>query len=557
MCGILFVTNPKDDSFRERLSTLKPRGPDETNIVVGENYIMGHTRNCITNPMNGKQPIQNENWVLVHNGEIYNAPSLEYSYHSDSDWSDGDLSDNGMRDKTPDYSKKAQNGQSDSNYILTLLKEHGPLETPKHLDGIFAYVAYNVETGEYVAARDPIGVIPMYMAKEDGSVWFSSELKALKGCKNVEIVPPGHVVTADAVERYTTPYATKPERHVDCETEYNGIAWNTLKQSVKKRLHLDVPYGVLLSGGLDSSAIASYIKLIRENEQVKTAWDGTIHTFSIGLEGSPDLRKARRMSIDVESYHHEYIFTVEEGLEALRHVIYAIETYDVTTIRASVPMYLLGKYIRKCGVKVVFSGEGADELFGGYLYNKFCPSAEEMHAECIKKMNRLHYHDCLRANKSMACHGIETRVPFLDKDFVDLIMNKFDPVDKLSHTHPEGKKKTKWYLRSLLRYDNEIPKKILNREKEQFSDGVGNKWIHALKQHAEETVKCFDKAKELYPYQTPQTKEAFLYREIFTELFGKDVDRTVFYTDETCACSSESALKWNDSFVRDPSAKYV
>lgn len=517
MCGILFVLNPEDNSFNKRLKTLIPRGPDEYSIIAGDNYIAGHTRNCITNPMGGKQPIESGKWIVVHNGEIYNA------------------------------SEDSKQKQSDSYHIIDVMNEFDPIKAPSRLDGIFAYVAYNMETGEYYAARDPVGVIPLYMAKDGDTIWFSSELKALKGL-DAEICMPGQIVTKNGAIKYTTPYV----KDVPSGNFVSGTIERLMDNSCSKRLHLDVPWGVLLSGGLDSSIIGSIIY----NQHLDTIkWNGNIHTFSIGLEGSPDLEKAREMAMQMDSVHHEYVFTIQEGLEVLRSVIYAIETYDVTTIRASVPMYILGKYIRKCGVKVVFSGEGSDELFAGYLYFKHCPNRGEMHAECVDKMERLHYHDCLRANKSMACHGVETRVPFLDKDLVHYTMNVLDPVYKMSGTHPNGDKPTKWLLRE--EFKDYLSEDLIKRRKEQFSDGVGTEWIDALKAHAEKTVYTFHKAAEIYPFQTPKTKEAFLYREIFTELFGKEGEKTVFYSDDTCACSTERGLTWSDTFKKDPSAKHL
>jgi len=512
MCGILFVLNSTDASFDERLQTLIPRGPDEYRIVAGDKYIAGHTRNCITNPMGGKQPIESGPWVIVHNGEIYNASDMK---------------------------------QSDSYHILKTIQDHGPVETPNRLDGIFAYVAYNMETGDYYAARDPVGVIPLYTAQENDTVWFSSELKALKGL-NAKIVQPGHLVTKNGSTPYAPLYVTEPPSASYVSGDLEALMFD----SIDKRLSLDVPWGVLLSGGLDSSIIGSMIYNHENWANVK--WNGCMHTFSIGLKGSPDLAKAKAMATELDSHHHEYVFTVQEGLEVLRSVIYAIESYDVTTIRASIPMYLLGKYIRKCGIKVIFSGEGSDELFGGYLYCKHCPTRGEMHAECVDKMNRLHYHDCLRANKTMACHGIETRVPFLDKHLVNYAMNVMDPVNKLSGTHPDGEKPTKWLLRE--EFGHYLTKDLAQRKKEQFSDGVGSDWIQALKDHAEKTVHNFGKADETYPFQTPQTKEAFLYREIFTELFGTTAASTVFYSDDSCACSTARGLAWSDTFKKDPSA---
>jgi asparagine synthase (glutamine-hydrolysing) len=514
MCGILFVLNPKSDvTFNDRLEELVPRGPDETNYVISDDFIAGHTRNCITSPMKGKQPIEDNRWVIVHNGEIYNRSDLN---------------------------------KSDSFVILDMLKKHGPIDAPKYLDGIFGYVAYDTITKQMYAARDPVGVIPLYLGLElDETKWVSNEIKALYGLNDVKVIPPGHVYANGEMIRYTTPYPEEPPSTVYIPCQIRDLVF----ASVEKRLYLDVPWGMLLSGGVDSSIIATVIK---ECDLSNAKWK-TFHTFSIGLEDSPDLEKARKMADEMDSVHHEYVFTVEEGLRALRDVIYAIESYDVTTIRASVPMYLLGQYIRKCGVKVVFSGEGSDELFAGYLYNKWCPDRGEMHKECVTKMERLHYHDCMRANKTMACHGIECRVPFLDKDLVQFAMHEMDPRYKLSGTHPDGPRDTKWILRD--EFKHYLPEELLYRKKEQFSDGVGSKWIDALKAHAESVVYDFDKAVNMYPYQTPQTKEAFLYRSIFYELFGKIPEKTVLYSNDSCACSSERGMQWNSDFKKDPSAK--
>lgn len=511
MCGILFcIKPPSTTNFDERLSTLSNRGPDETKIACGDGFIAGHTRLCITKPMKGKQPIVDNEWVIVHNGEIYNG---------------------------------VHNKQSDSYHILEAIRTYGPNEAPCFLDGIFAYVAFNVSTKEFYAARDPVGVIPMYMAYDGDAIWFSSELKALNGLQ-AQVVFPGCIVTQVGMNKYANPYMEDGGKFTPCRTHLREL----LTDSVQKRMHLDVPWGLLLSGGLDSSIIAS---IVAKASFRHVQWVN-LHTFSIGLEDSPDLPWARKMASEIGSWHHEYTFTVEEGLDALRDTIYSVESYDVTTVRASVPMYLIGKHAKKCGVKVLFSGEGADELFAGYLYNKSCPGPTAMAAECITKMERLHYHDCARANKTLARHGIECRVPFLDKDVVHFAMNILSPEAKLSKTHPEGEKRTKWFLRD--EFKGHMNEKLRTRTKEQFSDGVGNGWIKALKEHAEQTVHTFDQAAELYPYQTPQTKEAFLYRSIFRDLFGEEGEKTVFYTDQTTACSSESATTWSDTFVNDPSA---
>ena len=514
MCGILFVIHPSShikSTFGSRLDTLKPRGPDEYNIVMGDNFVMGHTRNCITNPMRGKQPIEDEEYVIVHNGEIYNGMDHE---------------------------------ESDSYHILRAIREHGPLEAPKHLDGVFAYVAYNRTTQTFYAARDPIGVVPMYVAHQDNAIWVSNELKALHG------LSPTYIQPGTLLSNGTVPVVTYvPEYTIGTICPQAGDLRALLIQACQKRMKLDVPWGMLLSGGLDSSIVAT---LISRGDMSHVRWK-SLHTFSIGLHGSPDLKWAREVAQSIGAYHHEYIFTVEEGIALLTDVIHALETYDVTTIRAGIPMYILGKYVRKVGVKVLFSGEGADELFAGYMYNRWCPNEQEMAEECKTKMDRLHMYDCLRANKALACHGIETRVPFLDKDVVHYAMNVLPPKYKLSETHPDGKKQTKWYLRD--EFKTYLRENLRTREKEQFSDGVGDQWIEGLKTHAEQAVHNFNHAETMYPHQTPKTKEAMLYRDIFTKLFGKDQDKSVFYTDETVACSSERGARWNVALRRDPSGK--
>lgn len=505
MCGILFVLNPpKQLQFAKRLDLLKRRGPDEYNIQIGDKYIIGHTRLCITNPMHGQQPMESDDWIVVHNGEIYN--------------------------------------ELDSTYIMHSLKKNGPHKTPILLDGIFAYCAYNTRTGEMYAARDSVGVIPLYWALDGDTIWVASEMKALYGLRP-QIVPPGYILNQHGnLECFKVEYP----QQLPTSKHTRGYMLSLLRASVKKRMNLDVPWGVLLSGGLDSSIIAT---LIDDNmDDCDVSWRG-MHTFSCGLKDSPDLQYARELAMYFPgNKHHEFIFTEQQGIDALREVIYAIESYDVTTVRASVPMYLLGQYVAKCGVKVLFSGEGADELFGGYLYNRWCPSPEEMHAECITKMERLHLHDCLRANKSLACHGIECRVPFLDKNVVNYAMRVLDPSEKI--TIP-----TKRLLRK--EFELYLPKNVIERQKEQFSDGVGNKWIDALKIHAKNIYPDISNAAKQYPFQTPKTQEAYLYRCIFNELFGEKAEETVFYSDDTCACSSERGRTWNKEFSNDPSAKQI
>jgi len=529
MCGILFALNNNDaTNFLERLKTLIPRGPDEMSSILHDNFMAGHTRNCIVNPLNGKQPIEDDTWVILHNGEIYNTNNLQVNDHHENVWE----------------------GTSDSYRILELLNKINPLDVPKRLDGVFAYCAYNKKSKTLYVARDPIGVIPLYMVRRDDQLWISSELKSILDIGKPEIVLPGHVYSFVGADNTRTKYTKDYPTTIPTQRFRPKEMYNIMEEAVSKRVYSDVPWAVLLSGGLDSSVVCS---LAIENEKLSKAYP-TIHTFSIGLQGSPDLKRAREVAAYWNTCHHEVTFTVQEGFEALHDVIYAIESYDVTTIRASTPMYLLGKAMKKFGIKMVLSGEGSDELLGGYLYNHKCPNEYEMHKECVLKMERLHYHDCLRANKSLACHGIECRVPFLDRKMVHHCMFKMSPIDKLSETHPDAANMEKWTLREDFMFMMKDLPQVIARQKEQFSDGVGNKWIDFLKQQASKkyTDEYFKKKKELYTYQTPQTKEALLYREIFNKFF-KNCEETVFYTDETAACSSENAIKWYD-FHKDPSA---
>ncbi|MAT63256.1 MAG: asparagine synthase B [Dehalococcoidia bacterium] len=532
MCGILFALNTKRDDFGKRLATLKPRGPDEHNLVIGKDFISGHTRNCIVNPLSGSQPIVDDEWVVLHNGEIYNGVNITRDEHNEN---------------------VIESTESDSYFILDLLRRKNPINVPSFLDGVFAYCAYNKTKKILYVARDPVGVIPLYMVRNGDECWVSNELKAILDIGEPEVCHPGHIYSIHSdnsftMSRYVKQYPSKPPT-VNYES---SKIYEILEQAVNKRVYSDVPWGVLLSGGLDSSIVCA---LAIENEYLSKAYE-KIHTFSIGLKGSEDVKRATEFAKFWNTVHHNVEFTPEEGFAAIEDVIYAIESYDVTTVRASVPMYLLGKAMKKYGIKMVLSGEGSDELFGGYLYNHKCPSAEEMHHESIVKMDRLHYHDCLRANKSLACHGIECRVPFLDKKVINYAMFELAAKDKLSHTHPEGKKMEKWVLRedfSLLLNNNQS---ILHRQKEQFSDGVGSEWITHIKEKVEQKYSndYFKRMQAKYVYQTPQTKEALLYREIFNKFFS-NCEKTVFYTDNTTACSSESAMKWDKSFVKDPSAQ--
>ena len=496
MCGILFAETEDADLFIKSLQTLEPRGPDECKTHQGEMYMMGHTRLAIVNPHTATQPLKRGPWRLVFNGEIY------------MDHEEG----------------------SDGEIILDMVQEHGPLKAPEYLDGIFAYVLYNVETQNYYATRDPIGVIPLYMGVCDHGCWIASELKALEFCEKVAVVPPGYTITRTESVKYKPDFPALP-------TGEYGLLRDILIGSVQRRIPKDVPWGILLSGGLDSSIICGILSKMERPKAYPT-----IHSFTIGLEGSPDIENARKQAELCGTVHHEFTYTVEEAHQLLMDTIYAIETYDVTTVRASVPQYILGSIIKKYGIKVILSGEGADELFAGYLYNRYCPSREEMQNECIRKMDNLHYYDCCRTNKTMASNGIECRVPFLDKTFVRYVMN-IDPKYKMSKNKIE-----KHILREA--FKDVLHPDIYNRQKAQFSDAVGSRWINSLKEYADKQVLT----NRLYEYQAPETKEAALYRDIFHDCFGMDKANCCKYHHDTVACSSSSAHKWG-KFESDPSAK--
>ncbi len=497
MCGILFAETDDSDLFIKALQTLEPRGPDECKTHDGSGYMMGHTRLAIVNPHTATQPLVRGPWRLIFNGEIYN--------HGDLKASDGEV-------------------------ILDMVEKHGPVKAPEYLDGIFGYVLYNIDTDEYYATRDPIGVIPVYMGIFEHGCWVASELKALEFCENVAIVPPGYVITRTEVNKYRLNYPSLP-------TGEHGLIHDILVGAVERRIPRKVPWGVLLSGGLDSSIICGILSSIDRPKGYPA-----IHSFTIGLAGSPDIQMARKQAKLCNTIHHEFIYTVEQAHELLMDTIYAIETYDVTTVRASVPQYILGSIIKKFGIKVILSGEGADELFAGYLYNKYCPSREEMQKECIRKIEDLHFYDCCRTNKTMAANGIECRVPFLDKTFVRYVMN-IDPKYKMS-----GDKIEKHILREA--FKDVLHPDIYQREKAQFSDAVGSKWIDSLQEYAEKQVST----NRMYTHQPPMTKEAALYRDIFHSCFDLEKATCCKYHHDTIACSSSSAHKWGE-FESDPSAK--
>jgi asparagine synthase (glutamine-hydrolysing) len=559
MCGILAVLNsPEDpDELRARVVTLaklvRHRGPDWSGVHLQLNVenngrqfvnVLAHERLGIVDPEGGAQPLLNEtgNVGLSINGEIYNHEELEKS----------------LKDQHRFATR------SDCEVIVHLYEERGA-DFVDDLDGVFAFVMADETTGEVVAARDPIGVVPMFWGwGRDGSVWFASEMKALCGvCPRFEQFPPGHVYAGGKLYRYYDP-AWRETDEVPTGTPTAEEIREALDAAVVKRLMSDVPFGVLLSGGLDSSLVSSIVtrhadKRVEDKMQ-SPAWWPRIHSFCIGLEGAPDLENARKVAEFLGTAHHEYHYTVQEGLDALSDVIYHIETYDVTTIRAATPMYLMARKIKAMGVKMVFTGEGADEMFGGYLYFHKAPNAAELFAETVRKVTKLNHYDCLRANKSMAAWGVEARVPFLDKAFLEIVMN-IDPTLKMSD--PTQNRIEKHLLRTSFDTPDDafLPESVLRRQKEQFSDGVGYAWIDGLRDYAEGEISTamFDAAAYRFPENTPLTKEAYLYRSIFEEHFPQPAAIGAVVVEPSIACSTATALKWEKAWedLADPSGRAV
>eukprot|EP00002_Diphylleia_rotans_P001918 TRINITY_DN11145_c0_g1_i1.p1 TRINITY_DN11145_c0_g1~~TRINITY_DN11145_c0_g1_i1.p1 ORF type:complete len:561 (+),score=121.04 TRINITY_DN11145_c0_g1_i1:54-1736(+) len=504
MCGILAVFASQEDpgSFRKKLislsSRLRHRGPDWSGVYNHRNNWISHERLAIVDLDNGAQPLFNGEEcpfkgkiALGVNGEIYNYKALNASLKE----------------------KHTFSTNSDCEPIIHLYEEVG-LETASKLDGIFSFVLYDGKT--YYAARDPMGVTPLYIGYgRDGSVWFASEMKCLKDdCLKIEVFPPGHYYTPETgFVRYYNPQWWDPEFIATAPADYDKIR-ETFETSVVSQLMSDVPMGVLLSGGLDSSLVSAIVA-----RHVKELQWPSLHSFSIGLRAdTPDLKAARKVADFLKTHHHEYYFTVQDGLDALKSVIWHLESYDVTTIRASTPMYFLARKIKAMGVKMVLSGEGSDEIFGGYLYFHNAPSADEFHKECVRRVKNLHLSDCLRANKATQAWGVEARVPFLDLSFLEAAMMT-RPEDKLCSKD----KIEKYILRKAFERteDPYLPEEILWRQKEQFSDGVGYSWIDGLIAYANEQVSDaeFSAAEYRFPYNTPTTKEAYYYRSLFYQLF--------------------------------------
>ncbi|MGX1023677.1 asparagine synthase B [Psychroflexus sp. MBR-150] len=545
MCGIVCAFNLKTKAEQlrpqvlEMSKKLRHRGPDWSGIYANEKAILAHERLAIVDPTSGKQPIfsSNQNMVLAANGEIYNHEELKLTVE--------------------DYHFTTK---SDCEVILALYQKQGHTFL-NQLNGMFGFALYDCEKDDYLIAKDHMGIIPLYVGwDENGVLYVASELKALEGvCQKIEVFPPGHFMTKES-EGFQKWYHPKWRNYDDVKNNKTSIEKirEALDQAVHRHLMSDVPYGVLLSGGLDSSITSALAKKYAEKrveEHDKTgAWWPKLHSFATGLEGSPDLKAAKLVAEHLDTVHHEIVFTIQEGLDAIKDVIYHLETYDVTTVRASTPMFLMARAIKAMGIKMVLSGEGSDELFGGYLYFHKAPNAKAFHEETVRKLDKLYLYDCLRANKSLAAWGIEGRVPFLDKEFIDVAMS-INPEDKMIK---DGRIE-KWVLRKA--FEDLLPQEVAWRQKEQFSDGVGYSWIDTLKEKVNQKVSD-DQLKNAhfkFPYQPPKSKEEFYYRSIFAEHFPSQTAAKTVPSVPSVACSSEVALEWDVSFktMNDPSGRAV
>ena len=546
MCGIVcaFDLKQKSEVLRPQIlemsKTIRHRGPDWSGIFDNEKAVMAHERLAIVDPASGKQPLYSPDGqlVLAANGEIYNHRELRQQFSSDY----------------------AFQTQSDCEIILALYKQKG-VDFLDDLNGIFGFAVYDVENDTYFLARDHMGIIPLYIGwDQNGTFYVASELKALEPfCTKIELFPPGHYFYSkdNAFVQWYKRDWTDYDAVVDNQTSIEAIK-TALEAAVRRQLMSDVPYGVLLSGGLDSSVTSAIAKKYAqrriESGDTKEAWWPQLHSFSVGLEGSPDLAAAQKVADHIGTVHHEIKFTIQEGLDAIKDVIYNLETYDTTTIRASTPMYLMARVIKSMGIKMVLSGEGADELFGGYLYFHKAPNAKEFHQETVRKLDKLHMYDCLRANKSLAAWGIEGRVPFLDKEFMDVAM-RINPQDKMIN----GERMEKWVVRKA--FEDMLPESVVWRQKEQFSDGVGYSWIDTLKEVVDREVsdEQMKNAHFRFPVQTPLNKEEFYYRSIFESHFPSEAAALCVPQEPSVACSTKIALEWDEAFknLNDPSGRAV
>ena len=546
MCGIVSIFNIRQQSPELRQKALKMsqkirhRGPDWSGIYCGRTAILAHERLSIVDPESGRQPLfsTDRKQILAVNGEIYNHQDIRRQYQGKYDFQTG----------------------SDCEVILALYRDKG-IHFLEELSGIFAFALYDEEQDAFLVARDQMGVIPLYIGFDsDGKVYVASELKALEGqCERYEPFLPGHYYWSKepGMKRWYQRDWFEYDAVKDNPASSEDIR-QALRQAVKKQMMSDVPYGVLLSGGLDSSVISAITENFAEHriedDSQSKAWWPRLHSFAVGLKGAPDLAKARRVAEHIGTVHHEINYTIQEGLDAIRDVIYFIETYDVTTVRASTPMYLLARVIKSMGIKMVLSGEGADEIFGGYLYFHKAPSAEEFHKETVRKLSKLHLYDCLRANKSLAAWGVEGRVPFLDKEFLDVAM-RTNPEAKMC----PGTTMEKRIVREA--FSDMLPQEIVWRQKEQFSDGVGYSWIDTLKKITSEQVsdEQMAHAAERFPINTPLCKEEYYYRSIFEEHFPSESAARSVPHEASVACSTAIALEWDEAWknMNDPSGRAV
>ncbi len=548
MCGILGVFDLKKPAEEQRSKILelskrlRHRGPDWSGIHMEDKAILSHERLAIVDPASGGQPLYNKDKsvILAANGEIYNHKELRAECEADFQFQTG----------------------SDCEVIIALYEKYG-VDFIEKLNGIYAFTLYDSKQDRYIVARDHMGIIPLYHGYDElGQHYVASELKALEGvCKRIEVFLPGHMYDSKAEGEKMQHWYKRDWMSYGAVKE-NMSSKEELKQaledSVKRQLMSDVPYGVLLSGGLDSSLTAAIAKKYApkrvEEDGQSDAWYPQLHSFAIGLEGSPDLAAAQKVADKIGTIHHEVHFTVQEGLDAIRDVIYHIETYDITTIRASTPMYLMARVIKSMGIKMVLSGEGADEIFGGYLYFHKAPNAESFHEETVEKLEKLYYYDCLRANKSLAAWGVEGRVPFLDKEFMDVAM-RLNPKDKMCGNG----KIEKHILRET--FESYLPEEVAWRQKEQFSDGVGYNWIDSLKELVEEQVsdEMMSNAAFRFPVQPPSKKEEYYYRSLFEEHFPSTTAALTVPSVPSIACSTPRALEWDESFKNqnEPSGRAI
>ena len=546
MCGIVAIFNIQEQTPELRQKALRMsqkirhRGPDWSGIYTGGTAILCHERLSIVDPESGRQPLfaPDKKQVLAVNGEIYNHQDIRKRFEGKYQFQTG----------------------SDCEVILALYREKG-IDFLDDLSGIFAFALYDAERDEFLIARDPIGVIPLYIGYDsDGKVYVASELKALEGqCERYEPFLPGHYYWSrePGMKRYYKRDWFSYDAVKDNPASTRAIH-DALEDAVRRQLMSDVPYGVLLSGGLDSSVISAVAEKFAEHRIEEggreRAWWPRLHSFAVGLKGAPDLAKARMVADHIGTVHHEINYTIQEGLDAIRDVIYFIETYDVTTVRASTPMYLLARVIKSMGIKMVLSGEGADEIFGGYLYFHKAPTAQAFHEETVRKLSKLYMYDCLRANKSLSAWGVEGRVPFLDKEFLDVAM-RTNPEAKMC----PGKTIEKRIVREA--FADMLPDAVAWRQKEQFSDGVGYSWIDTLKQVTSDLVsdEQMAHAAERFPINPPRNKEEYYYRSIFAEHFPSDSAARSVPSVPSVACSTAEALAWDEAFknMNDPSGRAV